>query len=194
MSARACTSIPAQRDEDEHRQPRLEALATDNTVFCSAGASGEPNVVAVRQKLYRVVWLLTRKSRSGTRIQLSMHRSREFACPALHVQLDVVSPCSCRSQPNTARRTLGDEVERSADCDVVQWMRRAALPGLVSQRHHTCGCAHVLPIRTLWQACRQIIVNREKSVPNITIPLIVVSNVDDALIARLLTFYKKMVV
>ncbi|KAJ7492957.1 hypothetical protein B0H11DRAFT_1911400 [Mycena galericulata] len=57
--------------------------------------------------------------------------------------------------------------------------------------HHNCGCAHCGPIRTQWQACRQIAVNREKSVPNITIPLIVVSNVDDALIARLLTFYKK---
>ncbi|KAJ7441505.1 hypothetical protein B0H11DRAFT_2252070 [Mycena galericulata] len=94
--------------------------------FASQGASGEPNVVAVRQKLYRVVWLLTRKSSSGTRIQLSMHRGREFACLALRVQLDVVSPRSCWSQPNTARRTLGDEAERSADCVVVQCVRRYA--------------------------------------------------------------------
>ncbi|KAJ7501810.1 hypothetical protein B0H11DRAFT_1907728 [Mycena galericulata] len=179
----ACTPMPAtHRDDDEHKQPGSEAVPC----FASQSASGEPNVAEVRQKLKRVVWSITRQPCSRTRIELHMHRGRGF-----HAQCCVCSWMSflcAHAGASQKRRTKRwvmqrSEVDRAVGCAVSKSSRAPKISVAEAPIAVARVRRHVRSIRTHWQACRQIVVNKEKSVPNITIPLIIVSNVDDALIA-----------
>ncbi|KAJ7510588.1 hypothetical protein B0H11DRAFT_1899972 [Mycena galericulata] len=114
----ACTPMPAtQRDDDEHKQPGLEAVPC----FASQSASGKPNVAEVRQKLKRVVWSITRQPCSRTRIELHMHRGRGF-----HAQCCVCSWMSflcAHAGASQKRRTKRwvmqrSEVDRAVGCAV----------------------------------------------------------------------------
>ncbi|KAJ7435890.1 hypothetical protein B0H11DRAFT_2366122 [Mycena galericulata] len=191
-SISAFTSMPGTHlDEHERKQHGSNALAPGYRVL-HRRARRESHAEAVR----RVVWLLTRKSRpapASSRACTAATNSCAQRCVCSWMSFSVLLPEPAKHGAQTRWVMQQSEVGTAVGCGIFlacpagarvapqDKCRRGTIIAVVRVRRH------VRPIRTHWQACRQIIVNREKSVPNITIPLIVVSNVDDALIATLMT-------